>query len=131
MYRFAEFRHEQGGAGNYARSPGGPGHVAGNEAMSHALDQSRHTGAGLDDEDSPAWLGRHQQHHRCVFRTRFIATEGESGVTAFVKARHHDELALVGRAGGTQVAGGFTDVSMAMYACGPAAQVEYLPGGRP
>ena len=57
------------------------------------------TAATLDDEDSPAWIGRRQQHHRCTFRVRFTAAAGECGVTVFMNARHHYEVAVTGAAG--------------------------------
>jgi alpha-N-arabinofuranosidase len=57
----------------------------------------------LDQEDSPAWLGRRQMHHHGVFRCRIASTPDqagdESGITAFMNASHHYELALVRRDG--------------------------------
>jgi xylan 1,4-beta-xylosidase len=53
----------------------------------------------LDDVDSPAWVGRRQQHFDCTVQTLLEfdpRQEGEeAGLTAYMNERHHYEMAVV------------------------------------
>ncbi|MGE5549543.1 MAG: glycoside hydrolase family 43 protein [Bacteroidota bacterium] len=59
--------------------------------------------AALNDLDSPAFLGRRQEHLNCRAAARLDfqpAAEGEeAGLTVYLDRRHHYEAALIGRAG--------------------------------
>lgn len=54
----------------------------------------------LDAEDSPAWVGRRQQHHTCTVRTSLefapARDREEAGLTAYMNPRHHYEIAMRG-----------------------------------
>lgn len=55
----------------------------------------------LDAQDSPAWVGRRQQHLNAVARCRLdfapAADHEEAGLTAYMNPRHHYEIAVQGR----------------------------------
>ena len=57
----------------------------------------------LDEEASPAWVGRRQQHMTCRASTRLefgSREEGdEAGITAYMNPAHHYEIAVGVRAG--------------------------------
>ncbi|MFW6255742.1 MAG: glycoside hydrolase family 43 protein [Candidatus Sumerlaeota bacterium] len=52
----------------------------------------------LDDTDSPAWVGRRQQHHHFAARTRmeFAPRDDgeEAGITIFMNEEHHYEIGV-------------------------------------
>lgn len=52
----------------------------------------------LDDRDSPAWLGRRQEHFACRVETQLDFTPGvlgeEAGLTVYANERHHYEIGL-------------------------------------
>lgn len=54
----------------------------------------------LDDEDSPAFVGRRQQHFDCAVRTRLefapARATDEAGLTVYMNPRHHYEVAVRG-----------------------------------
>ncbi len=55
----------------------------------------------LDAEDSPAWVGRRQQHLACEVRTRLDFAPAhdreEAGLVAYMNPRHHYEIAVLGQ----------------------------------
>lgn len=54
----------------------------------------------LDAEDSPAWVGRRQQHLACTIRVRLDFAPGqeneEAGLVIYMNPRHHAEIAVKG-----------------------------------
>jgi alpha-N-arabinofuranosidase len=52
----------------------------------------------LDDLDSPAWVGRRQQHFSCHFSVGIdfepTALNEEAGITVFMNNRHHYDLGI-------------------------------------
>lgn len=57
----------------------------------------------LNEEDSPAFIGRRQQHKKCKVQTllEFEPTEEgeEAGLTVLMNERHHYEIALINKEG--------------------------------
>ncbi|MFW5829233.1 MAG: glycoside hydrolase family 43 protein, partial [Planctomycetota bacterium] len=58
--------------------------------------------ATLDQEQSPAWIGRRQQHFNCSFRAKLDfspeAPNEEAGLCVLMNSRHHYEIAVTGAA---------------------------------
>lgn len=54
--------------------------------------------AGLSDTEAMAWVGRRQEHHNCIARTKLEferRRDGEeAGITLYMNNRHHYEAAL-------------------------------------
>jgi len=83
---------------NFLRNPNDDDWSLGNDPGYLQLNGSAVT---LDDVDSPAFIGRRQQHHRVHAETRLnfnpASDNEEAGLTVFMNERHHYEIAVTRR----------------------------------